>query len=261
LKPLFTLAIGSFAVHGTASLKTFTHTLGEHILPVPSVLLNGLTNMQLVKRFDTPFQELLEGSFELAVHREVDLILYIGYLGNAQQAVIIKQAIQKYRPIIKTIITDPVCGDHGRAYVSKEVIEQWPSLIEESDCTFPNLTELKILTNQLPEKEGEPDVFIQDFITRFPQTNLIATSIPFENNSIGIKVFGKEVFTYAQKQQLKHFGGTGDALVAHFILYHYYKQLSFEKALKKAVDRVALLMQHSIAAGTSDLLLNFPQEY
>ena len=261
MKPLFTLAIGSFAVHGTASLKTFTHTLGEHILPVPSVLLNGLTNMQLVKRFDTPFKELLEGSFELAVHRDVDLLLYIGYLGNAQQAVIIKEAIQKYKPIIKTIITDPVCGDHGRAYVSKEVIEQWPSLIEQSDFTFPNLTELKILTNQLPEKVGEADVFIQDFITRFPQTNLIATSIPFENDALGIKVFGKEVFTYSQKQQPKHFGGSGDALVAHFILYHYYKHLSFEEALKKAVDRVAFLMQHSIAAGTTDLLLNFPQEY
>jgi pyridoxal/pyridoxine/pyridoxamine kinase len=117
------------------------------------------------------------------------------------------------------------------------------------------------LTNQLPEKVGEADVFIQDFITRFPQTNLIATSIPFENDALGIKVIGKEVFTYSQKQQPKHFGGSGDALVAHFILYHYYKHLSFEEALKKAVDRVAFLMQHSIAAGTTDLLLNFPQEY
>ena len=261
MKKLFTLAIGSFAVHGTASLKTFTHTLGEHILPVPSVLLNGLTNMQLVKRFDTPFQALLEGSFELAVHRNVDLILYIGYLGNAQQAVIIKEAIEKYRPIIKTIITDPVCGDHGRAYVSAEVIEQWPSLIEQSDFTFPNLTELKILTNQLPEKVGEAEVFIQDFKNRFPHTHLVATSIPFENDTIGIKVFGEEMFSYAQKQQSKHFGGTGDALVAHFILYHYYRHLPFGEALKKAVNRVAFLMEQSIAAGSSDLLLNYPQEY
>jgi len=72
-----TLAISSFAVHGTASLKTFISLLGDKILPVPSLLLNGLTNMTMVKKFDTPFRELLQSTFEVAVNRELDLILYI----------------------------------------------------------------------------------------------------------------------------------------------------------------------------------------
>ncbi|WP_183564252.1 hypothetical protein [Mucilaginibacter sp. SP1R1] len=51
LKLLYTLAISSFAVHGT----------------------------------DTPFKELLQGAFELAASRDVDLIPHIGYLGKAEQ--------------------------------------------------------------------------------------------------------------------------------------------------------------------------------
>ena len=150
MKTPYILAISSFAVHGTASLKTFITILGEKILPVPSLVLNGLTNMALVKKLDIPFKELLEGTFELAVNRDLDLILYIGYLGKAEHADVILEMIDTYRSHIKMIITDPVCGDHGRAYVPEEVIAKWPSIIGISDMVFPNITELKILTGHQP---------------------------------------------------------------------------------------------------------------
>src|ERR1035437_953019 len=151
MKTPYTLAISSFAVHGTASLKTFITVLGEKILPVPSLILNGLTSMSLVKKFDTPFRELLQSTFEVAVNRDLDLILYIGYLGKGEQADIIAEMVNTYRNHIKTIITDPVCGDHGRAYVPGDVITQWPQIIRISDMVFPNLTEIKILTGHTPD--------------------------------------------------------------------------------------------------------------
>jgi len=83
------LAISSYAVHGTASLKTFTAILGKKILPVPSIMLNGLTNMSLVRKFGMPFKELLQGTFDLAVNRQLELVLYVRYLGNAEQADVI----------------------------------------------------------------------------------------------------------------------------------------------------------------------------
>ena len=149
------LAISSFAVHGTASLKTFITILGEKILPVPSLMLNGLTNMALVKKLDIHFKELLESSFDLAINRGLDIILYIGYLGKAEHADIILEMVGTYRSHIKMIITDPVCGDHGRAYVPAEVIAKWPGIIDVSDIVFPNITEIKILTGHQAADKGD----------------------------------------------------------------------------------------------------------
>ena len=161
MKQPYVLAISSFAVHGTASLKTFITVLGGKILPVPSLVLNGLTNMAIIKKLEIPFKELLQSSFDLAVYRQMDLILYIGYLGNAEQADIILEMINTYRSHIKTIITDPVCGDHGRAYVPAEVIAKWPALIRVSDMVFPNVTELKILTGNPPDGNQNAETYIE----------------------------------------------------------------------------------------------------
>ena len=163
MKIPYTLVISSFAVHGTASLKTFISILGERILPVPTLILNGLTNMTLVKKLDIPFKELLQSTFDLAIARDLDLILYIGYLGKAEQADVILEMISIYNSHIKTIITDPVCGDHGRTYVPEDIIAQWPRIIGVSDLVFPNLTEIKILTGHQPDDNDDTGVYVKQF--------------------------------------------------------------------------------------------------
>ena len=255
MKPPFVLAVSSFAVHGTASLKTFVTILGEKLLPVPSLLLNGLTNMSLVKKFDTPFKELLQSTFDLAVNRDLDLVLYVGYLGKAEQADIILEMIAHYRSRIKTIITDPVCGDHGRKYVPDEVIEQWPHIIHQSDIVFPNQTELKILTGNKPDANGETGDFIAQFKKLFPKIKLVVTSIESGDDTIGIQVTGDDAYTYLHKVLPKNFGGSGDAFLALFILNHFYKNFSFNEALKLAADQTYQIIKNSIEKGSDDLVL------
>jgi len=255
LKTPYTLAISSFAVHGTASLKTFITILGEKVLPVPSLLLNGLTNMSLVKKLDIPFKELLQSSFDLAVSRDMDLILYIGYLGNAEQADIILEMINTYRTHIKTIITDPVCGDHGRVYVPDEVIAQWPHIINLSDMVFPNLTEIKILTGNKPDDNEDAGIYTEQFKELFPKTQLVVTSIKTGEESIGFQYHGEEPFSYSHKLLPKNFGGSGDAFLALFILNHFYKKLSIDAALKLAADQTYQIIKNSIDKGSDDLVL------
>src|SRR5690606_24573830 len=91
------LAINSFAVHGMASLKTIISILGSKVLPVPSVVLNGLTNMPHVQKHLLPFRELLEGSFKLVAERKQQVILYVGYLGSPDQVDVILDMIRHYR--------------------------------------------------------------------------------------------------------------------------------------------------------------------
>jgi pyridoxine kinase len=259
MKAPYTLAISSFAVHGTASLKTFITFLGDKILPVPSLVLNGLTNMSLVKKFDMPFRELLQSTFELAVSRELDLILYVGYLGNAEQADIILEMIAAYRNHIKIIITDPVCGDHGRTYVPFEVITKWPDIIRISDMVFPNLTELKILTGHQPDDNDGTATYVEQFKQLFQQTQLVVTSIKPDEDTIGFEFYGDGGLSYTTKILPKNYGGSGDAFVALFILNRFYKQMSLTAALKTAADQVHYIIKNSIVNNSDSLILQFTQ--
>jgi pyridoxine kinase len=253
-KPPYVLAIGSFAVHGTASLKTFIAILGEKVLPVPSLLLNGLTNMSLVKKFDPPFSELLQSTFELAVNRNLELILYIGYLGKAAQADIILEMINIYRTSIKTIIIDPVCGDHGRTYVPQEVIDRWPEIIRYSDIVFPNVTELKILIGHSMDSTDSIERYAEEFKLLYPSAGLVVTSVRKREN-IGYASFAGEPITYLHEMLPKNYGGSGDAFVALFILNHFYKQVPFNEALKLAADQTYTIIKNSIEQGSDDLTL------
>jgi len=255
LKSPHILAISSFAVHGTASLKTFITVLGEKILPVPSLMLNGLTNMSLVKKFDPPFRELLQGTFELAADRTLELILYIGYLGKAEQADIILEMASVYRNQIKMIITDPVSGDHGKKYVPDEVIARWPDIIRRSDMVFPNQTELKILTGNAPDANMENDALIEQFHKLYPETKLIITSIKTGDNAIGLSVTGDKPFIYSHNLLPKNYGGSGDLFLSLFILNHFYKNFSFDDALRFAADQTYNIIKNSIEKGSDDLIL------
>ena len=250
------LAIGSFAVHGTASLKTFISILGEKILPVPSLLLNGLTNMSLVNKFEPPFDELLKSTFELAEFRKLNLVLYIGYLGNANQVDVILEMIQKHRSLIETIIIDPVCGDHGRKYVPEAVIARWPELIVLADLVFPNITELKILTDNNPDAQIELDWLKLQFEIKYPKTKLIITSITTNDDNIGFEVTGDGGFTYMHAMLPKNYGGTGDAFLAMFILAHFYKNQPFNAALKLAADQTFTIIENSITKASDDLIFH-----
>jgi len=258
MDPIYTLAISSFAVHGTASLKSFTSILGSRVLPVPTVMLNGLTNLPLVRKFDLPFRELLESTFELVVHRGQTVILYVGYLGKAEQIDILLETIGTYRSHIRTILIDPICGDHGKAYVSEEIIRRWPELIRVADLVFPNLTEMKLLTGHPAADTGLPDLYIQRFREQFPRVQVVATSLPLNDHEIGIGWHNQEdaPFTYSHPRLAKNYGGTGDAFVALFILQHYYYRLPMEDALKAAAHQTYLLIQYSIQRGADELLLD-----
>jgi pyridoxal/pyridoxine/pyridoxamine kinase len=220
-------------------------------------MLNGLTNMSLVKKFDTPFRELLEGTFELAANRSLELILYTGYLGKAEQADIILEMIQKYRSLIRFIITDPVCGDHGRTYVPQDVIEKWPKLIAASDMAFPNVTELRLLTGNPPDSDADVEACSEKFRQLYPGVQLVVTSIHDEESRIGFRAFGEESFSYSHPVLPRNYGGSGDAFLVLFLLNYFYKQRSINDALKLAADQTRRIIKNSIDRNSDDLLLEY----
>lgn len=253
---LCTLAISSFAVHGTASLKTFISILGDRILPVPTLLLNGLTNMNMVNKIEYPFEELLKSTFELAEYRKLKLIIYIGYLGNENQAEIILNYLDKYKSIIKTIIVDPVSGDNGKLYVSETITEKWPMIIQIADFVFPNFTEIQYFTQNLDPYKVTPVNLIDKFKVLFPKPTLVLKSMEMDQNRIGVLVHGKDNFNYSLNKIPKMFGGTGDLFLSLFILFHFYKKDNLKLAIMKAVDNTHFVIKESFENNSDDLLIN-----
>jgi pyridoxine kinase len=250
------LAISSFAVHGTASLKTFIKVLGSNILPVPSLMLNGLTNMAMVKKFAMPLAELLESTLELAVLRKQRLIFYTGYLGSAAQVEVVVSMIKKYRDIISTVITDPVCGDHGRTYVPTEIVAAWPEIIKRSDIVFPNLTELKLITGQAADGNESTTFYIDHFKQLYPGVKLVISSYATVENEIGIQLHnGDSVFEYGLPMLPQNFGGSGDLLLSLFIKHHFINNIRMEDALMRATIQTHQTIKLSIAKGSDQLLL------
>ncbi|RPD42585.1 bifunctional hydroxymethylpyrimidine kinase/phosphomethylpyrimidine kinase [Chitinophaga barathri] len=257
MESLKVLAVGSFAVHGTASLKAMIRILGSRVLPVPSVVLSGLTNMKSVTKLDVPFEKLLTEVFELSVYRRQKLILYIGYLGKPEQADILTTLIQKYKPNIQCVVTDPVCGDHGRMYVPVEIAEKWPALIRVSDMVFPNLSEIKILTGNDPAAEGGPEEYIRQFRSRYPDAELVVTSMLLNTEEIGVEMYGDRRFSFYHPYLSRNFGGSGDTFLALFILHFFYNKMPKEAALTEAAQQTSAYIAHSISLDADELVLDF----
>jgi len=241
------LSVHSFAVHGTASLKAMLSILGTRVLPVPSLFLTGLTNIQGHRKTTVDFEPLFRGSLEIAAAQEEKLILYIGYLGAPAQVDIIQQAIQDFRSSIQYIIVDPVSGDHGRPYVPASILQRWPELLEKADWSFPNLTELKLHAGLKLEAFYTFEDIIQAFQSRFPRLSFIATSLPHEEEQMKVGLWDRQQWQTFSHPKLPHqFGGTGDVFASYFTLSHFFEGKSPVESMEFAALQTLKCIEYTI---------------
>ena len=249
------MAIHSYAIHGTASMKAFLSILGSRLLPVPSILLTGLTNISGVKKTPIAFEDLLLGSLELARQQKQKILLYIGYLGSADQAGIILKAIDSYSDCITSILVDPVSGDHGRLYVPQEILAVWPSLLHEAHWALPNYTELKWLSGLDSQREYSHQAYLQSFSERFPNLSVIATSLPQNQDlSIGV-IYEKAYHNFPVKKLPQNYGGTGDIFAAVFVLQYFLYQSGLDTSIQVAASFTSQTIQYSMDQNSQELLV------
>jgi pyridoxine kinase len=255
--PTNVLAISSLPANGNAGLKMLMSVLGTKLIPVPSLVLSGIGSIAGFKKFPVPFAELLGSSLELAHQRGEKLLLYVGYLMDAQQIEVIREQVEKYRDMIGTILVDPVCGDHGRAYVPMPIIEQWPRLLEVADLAFPNLTEVYLLGgNQAPFDQAYAEEYLLKFRERFPALRFVVTSLEQGGNRIVNRFFNdQDIFQSASQMIPVRYGGTGDAFVAYYVRFRYFEAYSEAQALNMATTKLETAISASFARGDADLQL------
>ncbi|MEL7119035.1 MAG: bifunctional hydroxymethylpyrimidine kinase/phosphomethylpyrimidine kinase [Bacteroidota bacterium] len=238
------LAISSLPTVGNAGLKNVLGILGNKVIPVPTLIISGLANMEGNQRFELPFGEILERSLWMAKKQSYQLIVYTGYMSQASQIDDVANILPKYKDIIHSTIVDPVCGDNGRAYVGRDIIDRFPVLLEKANWAIPNKTEIGLLTHN--EMDNELEELSNAFKKRFPNLNYIVTGI-IDGDEIGNALhIDNQTQSFSHPYYQKHYSGTGDAFAALFIYYHFIRSLTAQLATQKAGEELASFIKSSI---------------
>ncbi len=235
-EPLKILAINSMPAYGNAGLKCILSILGTHAIPVPSLILSGLGNISGFQKFHYDFRANLKSTLKHVADFQEKIVLYVGYLGTAEQIEIILEQIHESAYLIKAIVIDPVCGDHGMAYVDGAIIQRWPLLLEVADWATPNVTEVSLLTGAPSIEEG-----IQQLRDTYPPCNWIVTSYPTKEHSISNHLITSDglVKNYCHARYPQMVSGAGDTFTSFFISEYFLSLKKPEEALIAASKQTA----------------------
>ena len=248
------IAISSFPCIGNAGLKPMITILGGHLIPVPSLILTATTNIKGFVKTETDFIKLLEGSLELCKSLNYDVILFCGYIYKASQIEFISDMWVKYKSIIKMVIVDPILGDNNRLYVENEILIEMPKLLSIADIALPNLTEVKFLSTENKDINGQ----LEQLLRLYPSITLIVKGIQIKEGWIGlmVKSGNNTPFNYNHRKLIKDYGGTGDLFASYFIYNHIFKQKDIFSSVKKAAQLTIKSIRKSIKLNSPDLIIN-----
>ena len=226
------LAITSLSSTGNAGLKNVMSILGTRVIPVPSLLISGLGNMDGHKRFVISFKDFLHETMIMAKKNNYTLIVYTGYLNDVSQFEIIIEVLQKFKDMIKVIIVDPVCGDNERAYVNDSIITGYSKLLELADWILPNQTELRLIMGY--DFDSGLDVILKRLDNKYPGIKYVITGEVVNETINNYVCDGKRLLAIQQAYSGHAYSGTGDAFAALFIHYCFFHHLPPIDAVKKA---------------------------
>lgn len=249
------LAINSFPANGNAGLKMAMTVLGTRVLPVPTLLLSGIGNMPGHQRYLVPFAELLESTLTMARQNDYELIVYVGYLGSADQAGIIAETLTRFADLVTFVLIDPVCGDNGKPYTSEAIIDSWHHLLPVADLALPNLTEIALLTNTAqPIDLTDPEPYLGAFRRKYPDLDCIVTGIVTGDKIANRWLTADSVTNFAHTYYPHYFSGTGDTFASLFIRYRFLEDLSVADAIEQAGLTLEQLIASSVRAGSRELI-------
>lgn len=226
-EPVRIAAIHDISGFGKCSLTValpIISATGAECVCLPTALLSTHTG----EFTGYTFKDLSDEMLPIAHHwRKVGVEfdgVYSGYLAGAQQAELLKRAIEILRTEKTKIIVDPVMADNGRYYSNfgDEMCWAFKDLCREADIITPNITEAAFMTG-IPYCAGtHSEEYISSLLQGLAQicSGIIAlTGVRTNAGSIG-------AVAYSPKTGARHcavrpvregaFHGTGDVFASAF---------------------------------------------
>jgi len=246
------ISVSSLAAHKTASLKAQIAILGSALLPVPTIVLNGVASFSNIQKQAIDFMPILEGTLELSILQNHRIFLFLGYIAQADDVHKLTEFIRKNRHHFAGVFVDPISGDNNKPYINQKIIEAWPQLIELADFAFPNLTELKLYSGLSFEEESLLN-HITAFENRFPKLDYAITSY-IDRAKFGVHLkYGIKYSIIRHKYYDSKFDGTGDVFAAYYMKYHLIDNCNPSMACKTALNSTLRLIKKAIKNSNSEL--------
>jgi pyridoxine kinase len=264
------LSIQSHVVYGHVGHQASTfplQRLGHEVWALPTVLYsNHLAHPSFTGRKLEPrlIEELIEGLRKLDFLGRIDTVL-TGYLGDAPTVPVVIAALEAARAKKPEVVfaCDPVMGDDGALYVSKELAQAIDKeLVPRADILFPNIFELQHLSG-LPVtglKDVRPAMEALRKKTR--RALIVATGIPDETHRELITALALDDSGLWQAKAKRHdmgASGNGDCFAALF-LGRYLGHRDLPTALGNAVEGMSLIAALTAATKADELKIIESQE-
>ena len=252
------LSIQSHVVYGYVGNKAATfplQLLGMEVDPLNTVNLSNHTKYPACTGNRLDKQEIVDlgrGLIENGFMREYTHVL-AGYLGNYETVEAVIQIITEIKKIHSIqVFIDPVMGDDGKLYVSRQLVEKYPALVKIADVITPNGFEAEVLSGIKVSSDTILNVF--DKLHSMGPRTVVITSV-LENGtcylyaSIARNTYTQQVsgcFQFKIEIQLipQQFTGTGDLFSA--LLLANCQKFPFAKACERSVDSVHAVLQKTI---------------
>jgi pyridoxine kinase len=230
---------------GQGAARFALQRLGHEVWALPTVLLSSHAGYPRVEGeviAAGSLRRLLEGLSANGWLGRCDAILS-GYLGNAEQAAVIADAIAEVKRANANAVycLDPVIGDDGRPYAKHGVAEAMARmLLPLADIVTPNAFELVTLSGlQLRAAEDTCAAAM-----RLGRPLVAATSIPDGTKRIGIVAATREESWFASAPRFAQVPrGGGDLFAALFLA----ARLS-DNGLRDSLERALVPLHHILAA-------------
>lgn len=252
-QPAPLLLAHSLPAFGSAGLAAMLPILGTDACALPTVLLNATANHAGVQRWPQPLVAQLEASWTLHMQRGAVPDLFIGYLADAGQALELADWLRLRKRTLGCVYADPICGDHGKAYVAPELITAWVALLSQVDVAFPNTTEYELLA----QAAGVTTASALWLAAAAPRTVIVTSSV--EAGLYGNRLLhaGTQRFIAAQHIRAQ-FSGTGDVFAA-CCLRARRDGLDWVQAVDLAARQTESLIRRSLASGEGQRLRITPE--
>lgn len=247
---------------GTRALSFALERLGHSVWLVPTVFLPWHTGHGPSTRIQPPedrFEAALNDLVRLDSLKEVGAIV-TGFLGSHAQATAIARFVARAKAAKPDIlfVCDPVIGDVGGLYVSRETAEAVRDvLLPMADAATPNVWELGWLTGKPVETTAE----VLAAARALGPERVLATSAPaMMRNSIATMLVSREGALMAEHPAFSEApSGTGDLIAALFTA-GLLSGASAEAVLVRATASTYEVVARSVKAGADELLFVAEQE-
>lgn len=231
--------------------------MGMQVCALPTAILSTQTGGFT----DFHFRDLTEDMVLIIDHwRRLGLTfasIYSGFLGSAQQILLVEEMVQDFAQGDPLIVIDPVLGDDGILYetMTMDMVLEMRRLVSCADVITPNITEAALLLDTVPISSiSQMDLkqWVRGLADMGPR-HVIVTSVP-EDDGRGTSVIAFDRVTQrfwkvACPYIPAHYPGTGDifaSVITGSLLQGDSLPLSLDRAVQFASMAIRATFGHDL---------------